>query len=427
MEYGNQGFKSFMDKSTTPFHAVLASEELLVSAGFEKLDVGSRWELSKGGRYYVVSNDTYICAFEIGSEFDVSEGCHIGASHCDSPCFRIKASPELKIDKYLCLDTEVYGGAQLDSWHDRPLSIAGRVVCRSSDVLRPDVVFVDFKRPVVMIADLAPHISDKTKVEAKVVSKMYPILAVSDGSEKENFFRVFLGEEIGKAPEDILDFELYVYNCASCSDWGSKGEFLASPRLDNLTSVYALISAITASENKKGINAAIAYDHEEIGNRSKSGANSNITEYIFKRIYKGLGYGEEEYMMAMSRSMIFSLDAAHSFNPMYPERYDKNNRCTLNQGLCIKQACSQSYATDSVMTGIVEQLCSKYDIQYQKFSNHSDIKGGGTIGSVISAMLPANAVDMGVPLLSMHSAMEMVGQKDENSLISLLSAFYNER
>lgn len=427
MEYNNQGFVEFMEKSSTPFHAVLASCQLLEKAGFKGLAVGEKWKLEKGGRYYVVSNDSYLCAFEIGQDFDPAHGCHIGAAHSDSPCFRIKPMPEMKIDKYLCLDTEVYGGAQLDSWHDRPLSIAGRVICRSDDVLHPNVHFVDLKRPVVMIADLAPHISDKSKTEARQASKMYPILGVDDGSAPENFFRVFLGDEMGVAPEDILDYELYVYNCAACTPWGARGEFLASPRLDNLTSVYALVSAITASGNKKGISAAIAYDHEEIGNRSKSGANSNITEYIFKRIYKGLGYGDEEYMMAMSRSLIFSLDAAHSFNPMYGERYDKNNRCVLGQGLCIKQACSQSYATDSLMTGIVEQLCQKYDIPYQKFSNHSDIKGGGTIGSVISAMLPANAVDMGVPLLSMHSAMEMIGQKDEGSLIDLLTAFYNER
>ncbi len=427
MSFDIERFKDFMNASTTPFQAVLNGKAILEQAGFRRLEVGERWELARGGRYFVVSNDSYLCAFEIGAQFEPTQGCHIGASHCDSPCFRIKAVPELKVDKYLCLDTEVYGGAKLESWHDRPLSIAGRVACRSQDVLHPEVRFIDLKRPVCMIADLAPHISDKSKVEAKQASKMYPIFGVSDGTEPENWFRVFLGKELGVAPEDILDYELYVYNCAPCADWGDKGEFLASPRLDNLTSVYALLAAITASRNEKGISAAIAYDHEEIGNRSKSGANSNITEYIFKRIYKALGYDEEQYMMAMPRSLIFSLDAAHSFNPMYGERYDKNNRCTLNMGLCIKQASTQSYATDSVMTGVVEQLCAKYDIPYQKFANHSDIRGGGTIGSVISAMLPVNAIDMGVPLLSMHSAMEMIGKKDEAALTALLTAFYDER
>ena len=427
MVYNDEGFRAFIEGSPTTFHAVLSAKKILEDAGFKRLDVGERWSLERGGRYYVVSNDSYLCAFEIGRDFCPEHGCHIGASHSDSPCFRVKPNASLKIDRYLCIDVEVYGGAQLDSWHDRPLSIAGRVVCRSDDPLHPDVRFVDLKRPVAMIADLAPHISDKTKVEARHATKMYPILGIADGTEPEDFFRDFMGREMGVEPNDILDYELYVYNCSPCVPWGNTGELLAAPRLDNLTSVYALIAAITASDNEKGINAAIAYDHEEIGNRSKSGANSNITEYIFKRIYRGLGYDEEEYMMGMSRSLIFSLDAAHAFNPMYGERYDRNNSCAPTRGLCIKQACSQSYATDSVMTGIVEQLCAKYDIPYQKFSNHSDIKGGGTIGSVISAMLPVNAVDMGVPLLSMHSAMEMIGREDEGSIIRLLTAFYNER
>ena len=252
-------------------------------------------------------------------------------------------------------------------------------------------------------------------------------MSLADENTPDNFFRVFLGEKMGVAPEDILDFELYVYNCAPCASWGDRGQFIAAPRLDNLTSVYALISAITASDNKKGISAAIAYDHEEIGNRSKSGANSNITEYIFKRIYTSLGLTEEDYMMSMAKSMIFSLDAAHAYNPMYGERYDKNNRCFPGKGLCIKQSSYQSYATDSVMTGVVEQLCRKYNIPYQKFANHSDIRGGGTIGSVISAMLPAKAVDMGVPLLSMHSSTEMISPDDEAALAALLTAFYNER
>ena len=427
MAYNEQAFLDFMNRSTTTFQAVLAARETLAEAGFRQLSVGEHWELEKGGRYFVVSNDSYLCAFTVGADFSPEQGCHIGASHSDSPCFRIKPRAELKIDQYLCLDTEVYGGPRLESWHDRPLSIAGRVVCKSDDVLHPDVLFVDFKRPVVTIADLAPHISDKTKVEARQASKMYPILGISDGTESREFFRDFLGREIGRPGTDILDYELYIYNCAPVTVWGSEGEFLASPRFDNLTSVYALLAAITGADNRKGISVAIAYDHEEIGNRSKSGANSNVTEYILKRIYAALGLGEEDYMMAMSRSLIFSLDAAHAFNPMYGARYDQNNRCVPNRGLCIKQACSQSYATDSRMTGIVEQLCLKYDIPYQKFSNHSDIKGGGTIGSVISAMLPAPAVDMGVPLLSMHSACEMIGRKDEESMIRLLTAFYNER
>ena len=427
MAYNNEGFKAFMQASTTPFHAVLNASAILEEAGFKKLCVTDKWSLEKSGRYYVVSNDSYLCAFQIGEQWEVSQGCHVGASHSDSPCFRIKPHAELKIDKYLCLDTEVYGGPRLETWLDRPLSIAGRVIVKSDDVLHPTVRLYDAGRPVVMIADLAPHISDKTKVEPKVASKMYPILGMADGTESEHFFRDFMANEMNVKAEDILDYELYVYNCAPCTVWGGKGEFLASPRFDNLSSVYALISAITASNNDKGISAAIAYDHEEIGNRSKVGANSNITEFIFKRIYNALSLTEEDYMMAMSRSLIFSLDAAHAYNPMYGARYDANNHCVPNKGLCIKQACSQSYATDSLMTGIVEQLCQKNGIKYQKFSNHSDIRGGGTIGSVISAMLPANAIDMGVPLLSMHSSMEMIGQEDENSLIALLTAFYNER
>lgn len=423
MEYTDRSFMEFVDGAPTAFHAVAAAGQILAEHGFEALDLGAHWELRRGGKYYVVSNDAYLCAFTLGAEMDPGQGCRIGVSHSDSPCFRIKHTPEVRAEGYLCLDTEAYGGIQLASFQDRPLSIAGRVVCRSEDPLHPDVRLMDCRRPVVLIANVAPHISAEQSKGERKVSRMYPILDVG-GDESPNAFRRFIGAQIGVAPEDILDYELSVYNCAPCTTWGANETLVAAPRLDNLTSFYALLCAITDQGNPSGIQVAIAYDHEEIGNRSKCGANSNLTEHVLKRIYLGLGYDEETYMAAMHRSLIFSLDAAHAYHPLYGEHYDKNSHCVMGRGVCLKEASSQSFATDSVMSGIVEQLCRKENIPLQKYANHSDIRGGGTIGPVISALLGANTADLGVPMLSMHSAVESMALADEAALSRLMRAFY---
>lgn len=234
-----------------------------------------------------------------------------------------------------------------------------------------------------------------------------------------------LAEKTGVSKEEILDYELNVYNTDPGALVGVKEEFISAPRLDNLTSVHAILTGLTEGKRTHGINMGIVFDHEEIGSRTKQGAGSTLLTVVLEKIYDAFGYTSLEMQSAVEDSLLMSVDVAHGYHPSYKEKYDPTNRCVLNQGICIKEASTQSYATDSEAIAIVMQICEKEGITFQKAVNRSDIPGGGTLGSIASSMLPVRTVDLGVPLLSMHSAREMMGAKDQEELVRYLRAYFS--
>lgn len=216
-----------------------------------------------------------------------------------------------------------------------------------------------------------------------------------------------------------------LYNADRAEKIGLHEEFLSAPRLDNLTSVQALVDGILEGERKEGLNVIAIFDHEEVGSRTKQGAGSMMLPYLLEKIYLSLGGSEQMYKNALAEGLLMSVDVSHGFHPSYGGKYDPTNKNMLNQGFCIKEACSQSYATDSEAVGIVQQICEKEQIPYQKFVNRSDVTGGGTLGSIASAMLPVRTVDLGVPLLAMHSSRELMGAKDQESLTRFIKAYFS--
>lgn len=415
-----------LENATSQFHTVKATKEQLLEQGFEELKLKDNWKLQKGGKYLLEHHGSTVFAFTIGADFEAEDGFRIAASHGDFPGFRIKPNAEMEVSGYLQLNTEGYGGAILSSWLDRPLSVAGRVVLKSDDVFKPEVRLVDLKKPVLIIPNLAIHFNREMNkgVELRKQVEMLPIYGTTSEELSKDAFLDAIAESLEVSKDDILDYELTIYNTDKASFVGLKDEFVSAPRLDNLTSTQALIEGITAGNRQKGLNMMVVFDHEEIGSRSKQGAASTLLTTILGKIYVSLGMTMIDFTNALEDSLLMSVDVSHAYHPNYGAKYDVTNKHVLNNGFAIKEACSQSYATDSEAIAIVQQICEKEGIAYQKFANHSDSVGGGTIGAISSAMLPVRTVDMGVPLLAMHSSRETMGVKDYENLVDFITAYY---
>lgn len=418
---------SLVEEGTSPFHVVASVARQLEEAGFTRLSFDRDWQMDNGGSYYVIHNGSSLAAFTVGKEFSFGDAFRVAAAHTDFPGLRIKTHPELKKDGYCQINVEVYGGAILNTWLDRPLSAAGRVALRSDDVFHPEMRFVDFRKPFLTIPNLAIHMNrDVNKgVELNSQTDMLPILGL-DGEEKDTeFFLEYLAGKLRVEKEDILDYELGLYNTDTGDFLGLSEEFISSPRLDNLTSVQACVTGIIEGKRAHGINVAAFFDHEEIGSRTKQGAGSVFLSGVLERIFLGFGRSREKFLETFADSMLLSVDVGHALHPNKADKNDITNKNVLGRGICIKEACAQSYATDSEAVAIVQQICETAGIPYQKFVNRSDGTSGSTLGSIASAMLPVKTVDVGVPLLAMHSSRELMGTADQASLVETVKAFYS--
>lgn len=428
--------KALLEAGVSPFHAIAESERRLKEQGFQKLTLGEDWSVAPGNSYYVNLYGSSLIAFSIGANAGKGEKAPVfrmAASHTDWPCLRIKPTPEITKDGYGLLNVECYGGMLLHTWFDRPLSIAGRICLRGQDAFHPSERLIDFKRPLLMVPNLANHIKRESEknAEPNKQTDMLPIIAAfQDSLPDENFFLGLLAQEAGVSRSDILDYELYIYNCEKGARWGLNQEFYSSPRLDNLTSVEAclsgLLSAGRCGQNDDTISLIALYDNEEVGSRTKQGAASSAADRIMEKLYLSLGYTREEYLTAMFESFLLSMDVGHAYHPSKPNNYDPKNHARINEGVVIKMSSTQSYATDSTAVSVLEQLCQDHEIPYKKFSNRSDIRGGSTLGSISSCELAVRAADVGVGLLAMHSAMETMGASDQDALNRLTAAFFED-
>ena len=429
----------FIKKAVSPYHTVEESRKILEEKGFARLEAGTEWKLKKGGKYYVIPFRTAIFAFTV-PKAKTSRGVHIAAAHTDFPCLHLKPKAEQVSAGYLRMNVEVYGGPILNTWLDRPLSLAGRVLLKSKDVYAPKEVLVNFDRPVVTIPNLAIHYNREVNkgVELTKQNDMLPVLGMfSDKLNKDGWFVEFLAKEIGAKPADILDFDLIVYNCEAPAFVGMNGELLSCPRLDNITSCFALVEGIGNESTKpaakgktagkttpvEGVNLIALFDNEEIGSGTKQGADSALLNGILKRIYTALGQSEIELENDIQKGFLLSVDVAHALHPAKSEKFDQNNCMHMGEGVTFKLSANQRYSYDAVAVASLQQLCDKNKIKYKKFVNHSDMPGGGTLGPIISSWLPMYTVDIGVPILAMHSARELMGASDQDELEKLIRVF----
>ncbi len=376
-----------------------------------------------------MKNDSAIIAFEIGCGEIEEDGFRLIGAHTDSPGFRIKPSAEMTVENnYVKLNTEVYGGPILSTWFDRPLSIAGRVTLKSDNVFKPETRLVDINKPVLIIPNLAIHMNRSVNegYEFNKQKDVLPLLALcNEKLEKDNYLMNLLAETLNVEKENILDFDLFLYDVSEGSLVGLNEELISVGRLDDLWMVFAGLKALTESNKIKATKVLVALDNEEIGSLTSQGANSSILENILERIALGLNKDREGFRRALSNSVMISADLAHAIHPNYTEKCDPTNKPLLGGGPVIKIAASGSYSTDSYAAGVFKGVCEKAGVPCQVFVNRSDMRGGTTIGPITAAKLNIPVIDMGAPLLSMHSIRELASVKDNEYTIKAFTEFFN--
>lgn len=415
----------YVSVGTSAFHVVEHSRQVLKAAGFEELKLKDTWALEKGGKYFCVPFDTTLYAFTVGADCDLSNGIHIGGAHTDFPVLKVKPNPEIRSHGYLQLNTEVYGGPILNTFFDRPLSLAGKVVTRGERYDQPVSHLVDLKKPVVYLPNLAIHMSGDVK-EIDRQHHLLPLLGtIGDALDKDTRFVDLLANELQVSSEDILDYDLCLYALEEPKLVGITEEFISAPRLDDITSVCALVHGLIESDNSDRVNLVCLFDNEEVGSLSKQGADSALASTIIGKIWQAFGKNMVDCMADISDGMMISVDVAHAYHPNYPAPQDITNYPVMNQGFILKTASNQSYAWDPEILGALVDLCSRKEIPVQRFVKNSNTRGGGTIASVISSHLPMRTADLGVGLLAMHSACEMMGAKDQTALTAFAKAFFD--
>lgn len=419
----------FIDNSKSAFHAVKVTKEYLLSKGFTEISLKDNWNLERGKKYFTTKNNSALVAFNLGNKNVSETGFRLVAAHTDSPCFRIKPNPEITMyDSYLKLNTEVYGGAILSTWFDRPLSIAGRVSVKSNNPLEPKEMLLDLEKPVLIIPNLAIHMNREVNNGFSFNPQVHtlPLLAtISEKFEKKNYLIKLISENLNIDYKDILDFEIFLYATEKGSLVGLNEEFISSGKIDDLAMVHASMNALVNSTNKDNTNIAIAFDNEEVGSSTKQGAGSPLVKNILNRISLAQNLSEEDFLVALEKSFLISADMAHAKHPNFGEKNDLTNVPIINKGPAIKIASNQAYTTDSTSSAIYKGICEKAKVPVQFFVNRSDLKGGSTIGPISSSQLPIRSVDIGGPMLSMHSIRELCGVKDHYYTYKSFLEFYN--
>ncbi len=419
----------FLDSSPCNFLAASNVAATLDRQGFESLDIADSWSLRPGGRYYTMVNGSAIFAFVVGNGAP-ADGFRIVCAHSDSPGFRVKPSPEM-VGKapVLKLNTEVYGGPVLYTWFDRPLSLAGRVTLRSSDPLRPVTRLVNFRRPLLTIPHLAIHFNRSVN-EGNPLSKqkdMLPVLALlREKAEADGYLLRMLAGELGVAIDDILDFDLSLYDTTPACLVGPAEEFISSGRIDDLAMVHAGLTALCDSlDTATAATRVLAvFDNEETGSGTRQGAASPVLRDILARINASLVGSAEDMPRAVANSFMISADNGHALHPNYEDKQDPTNLPRLGGGPVIKYNANCKYMTDADSAAVFRQICALAGVPVQTFVNNSDVAGGSTLGNILTSQLPMRGVDMGAPQWAMHSCRETASVADHLSCVAAFTTFY---
>lgn len=421
---------AFLDSSVVNFWAVHTVASHLEAHGFTRLSMADQWNLKPGARHYVTKNDSAIFAFIVGGAPAAEGGFHIISAHSDSPGFRVKPNCEIVTDGNIVkLNTEVYGGPILYTWFDRPLSLAGRVILRSDDPLRPESRLIRFDRHLLTIPHLAIHFNRAVN-EGNRLSRqtdMLPVLGhIADRNQAKGLIRRLVAEKLGVRPDDILDYDLSLFDTSRASVVGLNGEYITSGRIDDLSMVHAALCALldTAGNSTGATRLMAIFDNEETGSGTKQGAASPILDHILRRIAAAGGAAEQDYFRAVDRSFMISADDAHGIHPNYPEKQDPTNHPVLGGGPVVKINANCKYMTDADSAAVFLSLCEKAGVNCQYFVNHSDMAGGSTLGNILTSQIPLRGVDVGAPIWAMHSARETAALSDHADMIAVFSQFF---
>lgn len=423
-----QELLTFIAESPSPFHAVASVKKLLVPNGFQELPLGDKWSLNPQGKYLVTLNDSALIAFVVGQGEPEKYGFHLIGAHTDSPSFRLKPLPEISVEgHYLKLNVETYGGPILNTWLDRPLSIAGRIILRGDSPFCPQSKLFRSENLLLTIPNLAIHMNRKVNegIELNKQKDLLPLFTqITEGLHKEGVLIEHLAETLQYTPEEILDFDLFLYEYEKGSLVGLHQEYISSGRLDDLAMIHAGAWALSRAKPALMTQVLACFDHEECGSASIQGADSPFLAHVLERIILAQGKDRESYFQALAHSFLISADMAHALHPNASEKHDPVNRPVLNGGPVLKISANQSYTTNAESASVFKALCQRAGVPVQIFVNRSDERGGSTIGPISSTHLAIRAVDIGNPLLAMHSVRELGGVKDHLAIANVFAAFY---
>ncbi|MEE4660010.1 MAG: M18 family aminopeptidase [Halieaceae bacterium] len=416
----NADLLAFLNTATTPFHAVKALSQRLEAAGFTRLSEQDDWAPQPGSGYFITRNDSSIIAFRVGSKQGPEAGLRMVGAHTDSPCLMVKPLPEKRKQGYQQLGVEVYGGALLNPWFDRDLSLAGRVSYSTPEGALKTAL-VDFRDPIAVIPSLAIHLDREVNRQRSInpQTDIVPLLTQSEALD----FRELLAQRVRtEHPEasvgDVLGFELCLYDTQPAAQVGLDGDFIASARLDNLLSCFACLQALLAS-NGEMTSLMVCNDHEEVGSQSAAGAQGPMLRNTLERLTNGTA----GYARMIGRSMMISADNAHGVHPNFADRHDDNHGPLLNHGPVIKVNANQRYASNSETAALFRQVCASRDIPVQSFVVRTDMACGSTIGPITAGELGVRTLDVGAPQFAMHSIRELAGARDGWYLSRALAGF----
>lgn len=413
----------FIQDSPSMFHSVKAIQQYLDKAGFKYLPETESWKVKKGDACYTIRNHSSIVAFRVGKDLS-NYHYQITAAHGDSPTFKVKNIPELSgPHEYLRLNVEAYGGMIDNTWFDRPLSVAGRVLVQNKNKVETKLLYID--RDICLIPNVAIHMNREVNKGVALNRQVDLCPLFSAGQLKKGAFDEMIAKELGVKKEAILGKDLFLVNRQKPVIWGWKDEFVSTPKLDDLQCAFTSLLGFLNGKNEKAVNVYCCFDNEEVGSNTKQGAMSTLLYDTLQRLNACLGKTSEEYYQAVAKSFLVSCDNAHAEHPNHVEMTDAVNCTYMNKGIVIKEAANQKYTTDAFSRAIFTSICNEAGVPTQTFANRSDAQGGSTLGNLSNTQVSVNAVDIGLPQLAMHSSYETAGIKDTAYAITALTKYFD--
>ena len=411
----------FLDESPTCYHAAANAKAALAAAGAVELRESEQWKLEKGTLYVVERGDSALVAFRVPE--GPFHGFLMAAAHSDSPTFKVRETAEAaSAGNTLRLSVEPYGGGVWRGWLDRPLSVAGRVMIRQGDRLVSRLVNID--RDLLVIPGVAIHM-DRSVNKGAELNPAVDLLPLLGCGKEPGAFRKLIAEAAGVREEHLLSTELFLYPRTKAVQTGLNGEFIVSPRLDDLQCVFGCLEGFLAAKPGGSLPVLAVFNNEEVGSNTRQGADSTFLTDVLERIAHGCGLDSEGWKAAVANSFMVSADNAHAIHPAHPEYADKGEFPVLGGGIVIKYNANQRYTTDAVSGAVFQAICQEAGVPVQRYSNRADLPGGSTLGNISTAHLSVPTVDIGLPQLAMHSVCETAGAADTDHLVKAMTAYFS--
>lgn len=414
---------AFLAAAPTPYHAVAEAARRLTEAGFEQAEETDVWHGGSGGQY--VLRGGALIAWYVPDQASAATPFRVIGAHTDSPNLRVKPVPDTGKGGWKQVAVEIYGGTLLNTWLDRDLGLAGRLSLRDGGS-----TLVNVDRPLLRVPQLAIHLDRQANEKLTLDRQQHMTPLWGTGTAREGELIDFMAGEAGVAAGDVTGWDLMVHSVEPPAYLGKDRELLAGPRLDNLLSVHAGIAALIAAagrgERLGSIPVLAAFDHEENGSQSDTGADGPLLGSVLERSIYARGGSYEDRARAYAGTLCLSSDTGHAIHPNYPERHDPDHHPRVNGGPILKVNVNQRYSTDGAGRAVFAAACERAGVPWQTFVSNNAVPCGTTIGPITAARHGITVVDIGVPILSMHSARELCGAEDPHLLASVLTAFVAE-